>query len=121
MDRWWNLPVICTSPFIEAQPPVWTPNYPPQGFLYSNLSVYEIPGHIYPFPFLTSPAVEDYAQHLLIGKLAAAGRFAIYGQDRSAQFWWRWFAARPELRGWQNRKLGSFGDVEAVAFSKTGV
>jgi hypothetical protein len=115
-----NVPVICPSPFIEAQPPVWRPDYPVQGFLYSNLTVYQTPGHIYPFPFVRLPPVEEYARRLSIGTLAPAGRFALYGADRNVEFWQRWFAARPELHGWRNRGLGSFGDVEVVAFSKSG-
>jgi hypothetical protein len=66
---------------------------------------------------VTSPAAEEYAQSLSIGTLAAARRFAIYGGDHNVEFWRRWFAARPEFRDWQNRRLGSFGDVEVAVFS----
>jgi Dolichyl-phosphate-mannose-protein mannosyltransferase len=113
-----NVPVICPSPFIEAQPPVWNPDYPVRGFLYSNLAVYRTPGQIYPFPFVTSPEAERYAQSLAGGALIQAGRFAIYGGDRNVEFWRRWFAARPELSGWRNRRLGLFGDVEVAVFYK---
>ncbi len=120
-----NLPVICPSPFIEAQPPIWRPDYPLQTFLYSNLTLYPIAGRAYTFPFatfpfVTPPVVEEYAQRLSLGTLAPAGRFAIYGWDRSVEFWRRWFAARPELDGWQSKGLGAFGDVEVVVFSRNG-
>lgn len=120
-----TVPVISPSPFIEAQPPVWRPDYPLSGFLYSNLAVYPMTGRVYPFPFTAPPfatpaeAVE-YARSLASGTLAPAGRFAIYGGDVAVEFWRRWFAARPELRGWQSRRLGSFGDVEVTVFSKNG-
>ena len=110
-----NVPVICPSPFIEAQPPEWRPDYPVQTFLYSNLTLYPIAGHPYTFPFAEQYA-EQYARHLSLDTLVPAGRFAIYGWDRSVDFWRGWFTARPELRGWQNKALGAFGDVEVVAF-----
>src|ERR1035438_2057662 len=60
-----NVPVICPSPFIEAQPPTWRPDYPLQAFLYSNLTLYPIAGRAYTFPFatfpfVTPPGVEEY-------------------------------------------------------------
>lgn len=119
-----NVPVICPSPFIEAQPPTWRPDYPLQTFLYSNLTLYPTAGRVYTFPFVTfpfarPPVVEEYAQHLSLDTLVPAGRFAIFGGDRGVDFWRRWFTARPELHGWQNKALGAFGDVEVVAFSRT--
>jgi hypothetical protein len=118
-----NVPVICPSPFIEAQPPTWRPDYPLQTFLYSNLTLYPIAGHAYTFPFATfpfatPPVVEEYAERLSLDTLIPAGRFAIYGWDRSMDFWQRWFTARPEFHGWQNKALGAFGDVEVVVFSR---
>ena len=119
-----NIPVICPSPFIEAQPPTWRPGYPIDAFLYSNLTLYPIAGHAYTFPFATfpfttPPVVEHYAERLSLDTLAPAGRFAIYGWDRSVELWGRWFAARPEFRNWQNKGLGAFGDVEVVVFSRS--
>ena len=113
-----NVPVICPSPFIEAQSPVWNPGYPVRGFLYSNLAVYQTPGQIYPFPFVTSPEAERNAGNLASGALLQAGRFAIYGGDRNVEFWRGWFSARPELARWRNQRLGLFGDVEVAVFSK---
>lgn len=120
-----NVPVICPSPFIEAQPPAWRPDYPLEGFLYSNLAVYPMSGHVYPFPF-TAPTVAtshealEFARSLSSDTLASAGRFAIYGGDVAVEFWRRWFQEQPELRQWQSRRLGKFGDVEVDVFSKTG-
>jgi hypothetical protein len=112
------MPVLCPSPFIEAKPPVWTPNYSPDGFLYSNLAVYRVQGKIVPFPFEVSPQAARFAASLAQGPLPAAGRFAIYGGDREVLFWRNWFAARPELAGWQDHRLGPFGDVEIVVFER---
>jgi len=43
-------PVICPSPFIEARPPVWRPDYAMPGFLYAHLPVYPVAGKTYLFP-----------------------------------------------------------------------
>jgi hypothetical protein len=112
-----DVAVICPSPFIEARPPVWRPDYPVSGFLYAHLSSYRIGGHIYPFPFETSKQVEAYARELSVEKLSHASRFAIYGGDRSVIFWRSWLAQRPELSDWNNRVLGQFGDVQIAVFS----
>lgn len=120
-----NVPVICPSPFIEARPPAWRPDYPLNGFLYSNLAVYPMTGHVYPFPF-TAPTVAtsheavEFARSLSGSTLAPAGRFAIYGGDVAVRFWRQWFEGQPELRGWQSKRLGKFGDVEVDVFSRTG-
>jgi hypothetical protein len=114
-----NVPVICPSPFVEAQPPIWQPGYPLETFLYSNLNLYPIAGQVYTFPFVTPPVVQEYAQRLSLDTLAPGGRFAIYGQTPEVNFWRRWFTARPELHGWQNKELGAFGDVEVVVFART--
>jgi mannosyltransferase len=50
-----EIPVICPSPFIEARPPAWRPDYPLPGFLYAHLAVYPVSGRIYLFPFENSP------------------------------------------------------------------
>jgi len=113
-----DTPVICPSPFIEAKPPVWRPDYPMDSFLYSQLLVYRVAGKEYPFPFESSPEAEMEARKLTQEVLPAAGRFAIYGPERSVLDWREWFRAQPELAAWRNRRLGSFGDVEAVVFEK---
>ncbi len=112
------MPVLCPSPFIEARPPVWNPNYSTDGFLYSNLAVYRVRGKVYPFPFEPSPQAERFAASLAQRTLPASARFAIYGGDREVLFWRNWFAARPELAGWKDRSFGRFGDVEIVLFEK---
>jgi len=111
-----EIPVICPSPFIEARSPVWSPDYPVSGFLYSHLSFYPMGGRVYPFPFESSREVEAYARTLSLERLSRSPRFAIYGGDRSVRFWRQWFAARPELDDWENRMLGVYGDVNIVVF-----
>jgi mannosyltransferase len=111
-------PIICPSPFIEARPPVWRPDYPISSFLYSHLLVYRLKGKAIPFPFETSPEAEQFAARLSTGVLAGTSKFAVYGGDRSAFFWREWFSARPELAGWRIRRLGPFGDVEAFVFER---
>ena len=111
-----NTPLICPSPFIEARPPVWTPEYQLPGFLYSHLFAYPVRGTVYPFPYETSPEAEAFAIALAGRTLGPSGRFIIYGQNRNVLFWRAWFSARPELTGWQSRRLGPFRDVEVVVF-----
>src|SRR5580658_2702790 len=72
-----DTPVICPSPFIEAKPPVWRPDYPTDSFLYSHLLPYRVAGKEYPFPFERSVEAELEARQLTQEILPAAGRFAI--------------------------------------------
>lgn len=111
-------PVICISPFIEARPPAWTPDYKMPGFLYAPLLVYPVSGNAALFPFSTSPEAEDYATALVQGAIPAAGRFVIYGGNGTVHSWRDWFEKRPELAGWRHRSLGKFEDVDAVLFEK---
>ena len=109
-------PIICPSPFIEARPPIWRPDYPTSSFLYSHLAGYPLHGTEYPFPFETSPEAEQYAATLSLNTLSKANRFFIYGSDTSVRFWRGWFSARPELANWHIHRVGLFGDVEVVVF-----
>jgi hypothetical protein len=121
IDQWTlgdNTPVILPSPFIEAKFPVWSPDYPLPGFLYSYLPVYKISGKPYLLPFESSPEAESYAAELARGALSATPRFLIYGGDRNVWRWRKWFAGRPELQRWSNRLLGPFGDVEVALFER---
>jgi hypothetical protein len=113
-----STPVICPSPFIEARPPEWTPDYKMPGFLYAHLLVYPVRGNAVLFPFATSPEAENYAVALLAGAVPAAGRFVIYGGNGPVHFWRDWFEKRPELAGWSQRSLGQFRDVDAILFEK---
>jgi hypothetical protein len=97
-----DTPVITVSPFIEAQPPVWTSDYPLPGFLYAPLLVYPVRGRIYPFPYLTSPDAEEYAAKLLRDTLARRSRFIVYGPGPNASSWADWFSGRTELAGWSH-------------------
>ncbi len=109
-------PVICPSPFIEARPPVWTPEYRLPGFLYAHLYVYPVRARTYLFPFESSPEAETFAARLSETTLLPAGRFVIYGGAGQAGYWREWFARRPEFAEWRNRSLGYFADVQVVAF-----
>ena len=111
-------PVICPSPFIEARTPVWRPDYPLPGFLYSYLPVYPLKGKPYLLPFEPSPEAEQYAASLSRGTLPQAGRFFVFGGDTNVRYWTNWFAGQAELSGWTHRALGPFGDVEAVVFER---
>jgi hypothetical protein len=114
-----DTPILLPSPFIEAQPPTWSPAYPLPSFLYCLWNVYPTVGKPYLLPFQTSPEALAYAAHLSAGALPAAGRFVIYGGDYNVRTWRRWFQAQPALEGWESRPLGPFGDVEAVVFERS--
>lgn len=111
-----DTPVICPSPFVEAKPPVWRPDYQFPGFLYSHLPVYRLAGRPYFFPFEYSREAGEYAVELSSRTLAASPRFLIYGGDRNVRNWRKWFAEKPEFSTWPNRLLGPFGDVEVALF-----
>jgi hypothetical protein len=113
-----DTPVICASPFIEARPPVWTPEYRLPGFLYAQLYVYPVPGRIYLFPFEPSPEAYRFAGSLVRGALPATGRFLVYGGAGQAGYWRDWFAKQPELADWHVARLGPFRDVEVYRFNK---
>jgi hypothetical protein len=114
-------PVIAISPFIEAQLPVWTPDYPLPGFLYAPLFVYPAHGKVYPFPYVgstevTSPETMAYASRLVGQTLAQGSRFIVYGVESSTKPWILWLIARPELAGWQVKHQGA-GVIEVAVFS----
>jgi len=110
------LPVLCPSPFVEARPPIWRPDYPIESFLYSNLLVYPVPGKLYPFPYDFSPEAERAARRLWSDTLSRGRGFAIFGIDRQVMPWREWFRALPDTTGWRDRKLGGFGNVSVVVF-----
>jgi hypothetical protein len=97
-----DTPVIAVSPFIEAQPPVWTSGYSLPGFLYAPLLVYPVRGRIYPFPYLPLPDGEEYAAKLLRDTLAKCRRFIVYGPGPNASSWADWFSGRTDLSGWRH-------------------
>jgi len=112
-----STPVLVVSPFVEAKPPVWSPDYPLPGYLYCQLDVYPIKGRPYLLPYGDSPAGKEYAGILAQTTLPAAGKFLIHGPAADVDRWRQWFAARPELAGWHNRQLGPFLDVDVALFS----
>jgi hypothetical protein len=109
-------PVICPSPFIEAQWPNWQPDYRVPGFLYCQLESYPVHGRIIPFPFKRTPMVMQYAKNLLRTTLPSTGQFIIYGGKRDAKRWISWFENQPELANWSIQRLGEFEDIEAALF-----
>ncbi len=102
-----DTPVLVVSPFVEAQPPVWSPQYSLPGFLYSPLFVYPVGGRVYPFPFIRDPRSEDYARKLVSETLSQKRRFLVYGAGRNTAGWILWLAARPELAGWHVSQSGA--------------
>jgi hypothetical protein len=112
-----DTPVIAVSPFIEAEPPVWSPDYHLPGFLYAPLFVYPLRGRVYPFPFTISPNAEQYAATLVRETLVTRSHFIVYGGGRYALVWAFWFARRPELAGW-NYKVNRAEAIETVVFER---
>jgi mannosyltransferase len=115
-----EIPVICPSPFIEARPPVWSPNYPLPGFLYAHLSVYPIHAPVSLLPFENSPEAEAFASTLAHSTLVPSRRFLIYGWEPQVHYWRDWFNSRPEFAGWRQRRVGPFADVDVVEFEAPG-
>lgn len=114
-----DTPVLAVSPFVEAQPPTWTPDYRLPGFLYAPLLFYPVRGRVYPFPFVRSQSAEQYAADLLRDTLLSRTRFIVYGAGRNANPWVLWFSSRPELAGWTHIANGAQA-VEFVVFEKPG-
>jgi hypothetical protein len=112
-----DTPVLAVSPFIEAQPPTWTPEYRLSGFLYAPLSVYPLRGTVYPFPFIRSRIADRYAAGLLRDTLLKRSRFIVYGAGRNTGSWVRWFSQRPELASWR-LSVTSAQAVDSAVFEK---
>lgn len=111
-----STPVLVVSPFVEAKPPEWRPDYPLPGYLYSHIDVYPVNGKLLLLPYGNSPAGVEYASALARESLPRSGRFLIYGPASDVDRWREWFAARPEFDGWINRQLGPFLDVDVALF-----
>lgn len=112
-----DTPVLVVSPFIEAQPPVWSPHYHLPGFLYAPLYVYPLAGQVQLLPFIISPATEPYMAALLRENLVHRQRFIVYGGGLRARSWFVWFSGRPELAGW-SYTLHRNDDIETAVFEK---
>lgn len=110
-------PVLCPSPFIEAQPPAWTPNYTLPGFFYAHLAAYPIEGDPILLPARLSPEGERYVQPLIKQRIVPAGRFILYSGVYGVYQWLSWLENRPELNPWKKRHI-SFGDVELIVFER---
>ena len=112
-----DTPVLCPSPFIEAQPPNWTPNYRLPGFFYAHLAAYPIEGDTILLPARLSPEGERYLQPLIKQRIVPAGRFVLYSGVYGVYQWLSWLENQPELNPWKKRHI-SFGDVELVVFER---
>jgi hypothetical protein len=111
-----STPVLVISPYVEAKPPVWSPDYRLPGYLYSQMDVYPVNGKLVLLPYGDSAAGAEYASALAQENLPRSGRFLIYGPAADVDRWRDWFAARPEFVAWRNRKLGPFLDVDVALF-----
>jgi len=109
-------PVLCPSPFIEAHPPIWTPNYPFPSFLYSHLQFYPLNGTLKLFPFKRSVESDTYLDHLLTTELLPARKFVTYGSTWSVESLDHWFAARPEIASWHKQST-QFDNLSVVVYS----
>ncbi len=109
-------PVICPSPIVRAQSPLWTPDYSLPGYFYSHLDAYPIQGVTVLLPARPDPEGEAYARLEIKERILPAGRFVIYGGIYGESIWESWFAAQPELAGWSARHPGLFGDVRIAVF-----
>jgi len=96
-----NLPVLCPSPFVEAVPPAWRPDYPLPGFLYSQLDTYPIAGHPLLLPYRNEPVAAPQSD-----------RFLVYGWEPQVH------ALETQFIGWRARRLGPFADVNVVLFER---
>jgi hypothetical protein len=108
-------PVLCASPFIEAQSPVWTPNYPLPGFLYSHLTYYPVRGKVKLFPFTQSTESNGYARQLLGTELLPAAKFIVYGPRGGSNYLVKYLTSLPELAAWHTRTR-AFGNVTVTTF-----
>jgi hypothetical protein len=110
-----DTPVLAISPFVEAIPPVWSPDYGLPGFLYAPLFVYPVRGRIYPLPAQTSG---EYALKLMAEVGFPRRRFILYGRDQELAPLMKSLAARPELGGWEV-SANRFGSLIVVVFAKS--
>ena len=117
MRRGGDLPVMCPSPFVEAEPPVWNAEYALPGFLYAHLDSYPVQGSVVLLSARAGPEGTRYAKPFIARDLVPARRFVIYGGTYSVvNIWTLWFAVQPELEGWTRRVVGNFGDAIIVLF-----
>jgi len=115
-----STPVIVPSPFIEARPPAWSPDYSLPGFLYAQLDGYPITGKPYLLPFDSpsgTPEGVRYAENLIRSGRISSGKWTIYGPERHVRDWRKWFSQRPEFAAWRNT-LQEFGDVYVAEFQE---
>jgi hypothetical protein len=111
-----STPVMVPSPFIEALPPAWSPDYSLPGFLYANLSYYPMRGAASVFPYTESLQSDQAAQQLLRSKLIPSRKFLIFGPLNGVEYLYRWCEQQPELATW-HAQAHHFGVVFVVVYS----
>ena len=113
VNKFAGAPVLCPSPYVEAQAPLWRADYRLPGFLYSHLAAYTDNRPAGVAAYSNYRAAAD-----LLPQLTHGGRFLLYGWEPQTHFWRDWLAARPELSGWNAHRLGPFADVDVVLFER---
>lgn len=111
-----DTPILCVSPFVEAVPPVWRPDYPLPGFLYAHLYAYPLRGREYLLPVRPGEEAKAYVTMLAATTLRSRP-FVIYGGIRGAEYWRDWLSRRPELHGRKSHER-DFGDIRVVVFGQ---
>ena len=115
-----DTPVLCPSPFVEAQPPVWTSGYQLPGFLYANLAHYPLRGKALLLPFVESPESDRFMAQLLASRLVPAGKFLLYGEQLQINYVYGWLRQRPELATWHSEAYHS-GSVFVVVYNASTI
>jgi mannosyltransferase len=118
-----DTPVLCPSPFIEAQRPVWNPDYRLPGFLYAHLTYYPLNGRLKLFPFKPTAESEAYLGSLVGTSLIPSGRFVLYGSTWSVRKLDMWLAGTGKFSGgrkeWR-KEWHTFDNISVVVYRSPG-
>jgi hypothetical protein len=120
-----DMPAFCISPFVEAAPPVWRPDYTLPGFLYAPLFAYPLRAKAYLLPydpggdFKPPGEADEYAESLADGELPWHEKFLIYGSIGAVSDWSAWFSSRLKTRNWRS-EVHDFGDIRVSMFRRNG-
>jgi hypothetical protein len=119
------MPAFCISPFVEAAPPVWRPDYTLPGFLYAPLFAYPLRAKAYLLPydpggdFKPPREAGEYAESVADGELPWHEKFVIYGSIGAVSDWSAWFSSRLKTRNWRS-EVHDFGDIRVSMFRRNG-
>ena len=92
-------PVLCISPFIEAQPPVWTPDYRTPGIPEFELPLLSDPGRHEAVAVRTGAGCPSGTLGGCWDRSCAFGEFITYGSTWAVGRVDEWLQKRPELSG----------------------